>query len=198
MRLFVAIELSDRARRAIGDAQDRLRASFDRRGVGAPRWVRPEHMHLTLAFLGEVGDTLKEAVVEVMERPIKQEPFQVVFGGLGLFPPAGAPRVLWLGLEEGTPSVITLQREVTRRVTELGIPLEQRTFHPHLTLARWRAARPSDGRHALDERVETVARLQVTGVALIESRLSSQGSSYTSLCEALLSGNHRPPVQFQP
>ena len=67
------------------------------------KWIRPEHMHLTLAFLGEIDPLRGAAVVDAMSQPIEAPPFAIAFGGLGVFPPRGAPRVLWLGLVSGSP-----------------------------------------------------------------------------------------------
>ena len=92
---------------AIASMQTRLKAALgDERS--ALKWIRPEHMHLTLAFLGELDDGLARSVVEAIGQPVQADRFAIVFGGLGMFPPAGAPRVLWLGLTAGA-------REVDRR-----------------------------------------------------------------------------------
>jgi 2'-5' RNA ligase len=186
MRLFIAIELDDHARHAIAGEQTRLKAAFvdgDRSGL---RWISPEHMHLTLAFLGEIDDSRSHVVVEMMRRPIKGDRFAVVFGGLGVFPPRGAPRVLWLGLASGVRQVMNVQQQVRDRVARLGIPLEPRPFHPHLTLARWRISRESARRLPAAVHNDHVTRLDVEGVALIHSRLSQAGAAYTALCHSRL------------
>jgi 2'-5' RNA ligase len=195
MRLFIAIELDDRARHAIVEEQTRLKAAFgdgDRSGL---RWIRPEHMHLTLAFLGEIDDRRVEGVVEAMRRPIRGDRFAVVFGGLGVFPPGGAARVLWLGVIGGVRQVIDVQRQVADRVARLGLALEQRPFHPHLTLARWRVSRGSDRRRALAARGDEVTRIDVEAVALICSRVSQAGPAYTALCHGRMGDAVDGPLQ---
>ena len=187
MRLFIGIDLDDDARQAIAAEQKRLKAAVgdDR---SALRWIRPEHMHLTLAFLGELDDRLAQSVVETIGQPVQADRFPVVFGGLGVFPSGGAPRVLWLGLKAGSREVIGVQREVAERVTGLGIALEQRPFHPHLTLARWRTPRPSDRRLvATADSPRDIARIEVQQVSLIQSRLSPAGPTYVSLTHSPLS-----------
>ena len=57
----------------------------------------------------------RRSVVEAIAQPVQAERFPIVFGGLGLFPPAGAPRVLWLGLTAGAREVIGVQREIAAR-----------------------------------------------------------------------------------
>ena len=184
MRLFVAIELDDGARIAIADEQRRLKRLV---GEGALKWVRPEHMHLTLAFLGEVDEDRSRALVDAMRKSIAHAPVAIAFGGIGLFPPHGPPRVLWLGVSAGEAEVIDIQRVVAERVRGVGVELEARPFHPHLTLARWRSSRQSDRRRldGVDTR-EAVARITASAVALVHSRLSSTGPAYTALCEAPL------------
>ena len=184
MRLFVAIELDDGARIAIADEQRRLKRLV---GEGALKWVRPEHMHLTLAFLGEINEDRSRTLVDAMREPIACAPVAIAFGGIGMFPPNGPPRVLWVGVSSGEPEVIDIQRVVAERVKAFGAELEARPFHPHLTLARWRSSRQSDRRRLTGvDRRETVARINATAVALVQSRLSSNGPTYTALCEAPL------------
>jgi 2'-5' RNA ligase len=187
MRLFIAIDLDDAARDAIAAEQKRLKAALgDQRST--LKWIRPEHMHLTLAFLGELDDGLAQSVVEVIGQPVQADRFAVVFSGLGMFPSGGAPRVLWLGLTAGSREVIGVQREVAERVTRLGIALERRPFHPHLTLARWRTSRPSDRRHVVTaDQAHVVARIEVHHISLIHSRLSPAGPTYATLSRGPLS-----------
>src|SRR5436305_1649051 len=119
MRLFVAIELTEEVRRAVADEQQRLVAAF---GGGAEvKWVNPAQMHLTLVFLGEVEQEKSGALIRSMEPPLSTFAFSIEFGGLGVFPPRGAPRVLWLGLMRGADAVIEVQRQVADRVARLGI-----------------------------------------------------------------------------
>ena len=187
MRLFVAIELDDETRRAIGAEQNRLQETLRDERRASLTWVKPEHMHLTLAFLGDLADDCGAIVADRMRGPIEGRPFVVIFGGLGVFPPRGAPRVLWLGLKTGAREVIAVHQRVRDRLVRLGIALEPRAFHPHLTLARWRSARHQERRRVLsadDDR--DVARIEIDAVTLVQSRLSSTGPTYVSLTSARL------------
>jgi 2'-5' RNA ligase len=187
MRLFVAIDLDDAARAAIADEQKRLKAA-----IGETRstlkWVRTDHMHLTLVFLGEVPETSARAVVDTIGAPVAQAPFDLALSGIGVFPPRGAPNVLWIGAAAGAGDSIELQRQIADRVRPLGIALESRPFHPHLTLARWKGSRPADRERARaggSDRV--VATVHVDHATLYQSRLSSTGPTYTALARATLS-----------
>jgi RNA 2',3'-cyclic 3'-phosphodiesterase len=187
MRLFVAVDLDDAARSAVAAEQKRVAAAMgDARS--SVKWVKPDQMHLTLVFLGEVSEAQAPTVVDAISQPVPAAPFALTFQGLGVFPNHGGPRALWIGVTHGEPNVIALQIEIARRATEAGIALESRPFHPHLTLARWRQSRPSDRRRALAAaRPDVVARVAVYGATLYHSRISSAGPTYTALARATLS-----------
>jgi 2'-5' RNA ligase len=185
MRLFVAIDLDLEARKAIDREQRRVaeRLGQSARGV---RFVNATHLHLTLVFLGEVDANRAAAFANVFGADVPMAPFDVTFGGLGVFPVHGDPRVLWLGVIEGAVETIAIHKLVQARAEGLGMPPEGRTFHPHLTIGRWRESRASDRRRVLDSPVAAVARVRVEEVDLIESRLSPSGPSYTRLISGRL------------
>jgi 2'-5' RNA ligase len=182
MRLFTAIELSDAARTAIVAEQKLVVASL--KSAGGLRLVRPEHLHLTLVFIGEVAEEYCAEIARAMCGDIAQEPFRIVFGGVGAFPGRGAPRVLYLGLTGGEQSTIEVHNHVLSRLEPFGVRSDDRPFHPHLTLGRWRESRPSDRpRHIAGS---AIARIDVSEIALFQSRLSSSGPTYTRLAAARL------------
>jgi 2'-5' RNA ligase len=185
LRLFVALDLDDDARRAIARVQRRVATA-----LGADRLMKavdPAHMHLTLVFLGEMAERTVPGIVDTLSTDIDVRPFAAEYQGLGVFPPSGAPRILWLGVGHGGSEIIRLQREAARRLEGLGVALERRPFHPHLTLARWRSSRATDRERALSaESRATVARVNVDHVTLYQSRLSPAGPVYTALTRANL------------
>lgn len=184
MRIFAAIDLSDDARAAIAAEQGAIVSSLgdDARGL---KVVRPEQMHLTLAFAGDATGAVGAAIVESMHQDIAQAPFEVAFGGVGTFPPRGSPRVLWLGVIAGADAVIMLHASVADRFEAAGAPQARRPLQPHLTLARWRypsrlvRLKATDGTHR-------VATVEVAGVTLYESRLSSCGATHVRLAHTRL------------
>jgi RNA 2',3'-cyclic 3'-phosphodiesterase len=185
VRLFAAVELSDEARLAIAAEQERLAAAFS--GKSAPRWVKPDQAHLTLVFLGNVEAGLAPAVIDAVGRDVDLAPFDMVLDGIGAFPPRGAPRVLWVGVTEGAEEMTRLQRELAARAAALGIAVEERPFHPHLTIARWRESRPADRDRAIGAATRgALARVHVSSATLYESKLSPAGPAYTALAHANL------------
>ncbi len=136
MRLFIATDLPATLIQTISDMQKHLRSVTE-----SARWVRPESMHLTLKFLGEVAEEKLGAIDERLGR-IRTQPFKVRVSGVGFFPNDRAPRVFWAGIE--SPALQELAQKVEEQTVELGFRAEKRPFRPHLTLARSRRDRRID------------------------------------------------------
>ena len=174
MRMFVAVDIDDDIKSALPSVLPNVKQT--------PK----DSVHLTLAFLGDVPSPQNDRIIAAMREPIESvRPFRLAFRGLGIFPPRGAPRVLWLGVSEGERDVIALQRLVARRLETLGVALEDRAFHPHLTIGRWKQSRPSD-RPLLPADVPATPGMTVDHVTLYESRLSSEGPAHFERARARL------------
>lgn len=176
MRLFTAINLPDDVRRGIWDAAEPLRS------VSYPvKWVDPDGIHLTLKFLGEVGDgRMPEIVAGMQAAAAGARQFRLPIEGFGAFPSAANPRVIWLGCE-GVPPLELLQHRMEQEMERLGFPLEGRAFRPHLTLGRAaRQARAADfaGAHEQLAKLTFAADVPVESVDLMESRLTPRGAQY--------------------
>jgi len=181
-RLFVAVELEEVVRQALGELQAQLRG----RGLNGLRWVRPEGIHLTLKFLGE---TPREKVGEIAEALSRStagvRPHELTLGKVGTFGSRNAPRVLWVDLADGVEETGRLQAQVERELAALGFPREDRGFSPHLTLAR---VRPESARAVAGLLAEAVAAVKapratvhVREVSLMLSKLGPGGPVYTRL-----------------
>jgi len=191
MRLFIAADLPDAVRAALAAEHRRIGAALGGSG-SALRWVKPEHAHLTLVFIGNVDDARVPAVSDAIAADVDAPSFDAAFEGIGVFPPRGAPRVLWIGVGAGARELGDLQRAMASRIAALGLPLEDRAFHPHLTLARWRESRTSDRDRALAAAPHgVIARARIDGATLYQSRLSPAGPAYTALARANLTGRHQ-------
>lgn len=183
MRLFVAIEFDEAARAAIHLAQRRMASAL---GPDAHmlRFVRAEHLHLTLLFLGDVAEARLASLLDALRPPLELAPFTLTLGGIGVFPFRGAPRSLWLGLSAGAAAVTALHVLVSARV---GVPSQGREggppFTPHVTLGRWGRNGPRQ-RPALPQMEAVMVSVEVASVTLLESRLSTSGPAYTALLRA--------------
>ena len=187
MRLFVAVEIDEQARRMAAATAETLRIKV------APalkaRWVAPENMHLTVRFIGHVDDSRAPAVIEALTPPLDIPPFDIELGGCGVFPPTGPPRVLWIGLTQSLPSLALMHDAFNQRVRPFGFEPEARPFSAHLTLARIKDAPRGASRivrDALDRMTPPVTRCRVTRAAIFVSHLSPQGPRYEPVAFAEL------------
>ncbi len=179
VRSFIAILLSDDVRAAVAAEIARLRPLGPR-----VSWVSPPNLHLTLKFLGELpADALEQVREGLAEAVAGPAPFSLHFGGLGAFPDLTRPRVLWVGVDEGSPAAQALQARVDAALTRRGFPKEERPFSPHLTIGRVRELRglaPLQQAIGQDARLD-FGRLEVAGLSLMKSDLSPAGARYTEL-----------------
>src|SRR6185436_9870816 len=132
MRVFVAATLPAAIRENLAAAQRALDAlSLD------VRWVRPEGIHLTLVFLGEVlAARLQGLAAALGALRGAAGPIVLEARGLGTFPESGRPRVIWARLAGDLDGLARLQASVAAAVREAGSAIEARDWHPHLTLGR--------------------------------------------------------------
>lgn len=184
IRSFVAIELSDEVRAALSDLQGSLKAQVPHKTV---RWVRPESIHLTLQFLGEVAPSQVEAIADALRGTCaNQSPFICQLRDLGVFPNPRRPRIVWVGVTERSGTLMALQKQITLALEPLGFEPEKRSFTPHLTIGRAdrRASRPELiglGELITHSSVGTIAQVSVHHVTLMKSDLRPSGAVYTPL-----------------
>lgn len=183
-RLFVALELPPEIVRELKRLQAELQRAVPE---GVASWVRPESIHLTLKFLGDVPLKQLEALKAALDAAVRgQRRFLLHLGGLGCFPNTAHPRVLWVGVEGDLKPLAVLQASVEKHIAPLGYPPEERGFSPHLTLARARrSARREEaatlGHAAETHHVNQTIRWQVEAISLMRSQLDPQGAIYTRI-----------------
>lgn len=135
--MFVAVPLGDEARDAVRAVVGRLREDPRYAGAARIRWAVSENLHLTMRFLGPTPPDRVAAVAEAAEAATAGEgPFEVRLAGAGAFPSAERPRVVWLGIERGTPELARLAARLDAELAARGWALDGRPFRPHLTLGR--------------------------------------------------------------
>lgn len=179
MRLFVAFDLPAALKRAVEEL-----AAPQRAGLPTARWVNPETLHINLSFLGAVDpdriDGLRRALAEAFA---PWPSLDLALGGLGAFPPRGAPRVLWLGVETAgdlTGIQAAVAGTVARQLDDPRL-IDERPYRPHLTLARCKARWRRDAVERLESALAPVASLPpftVAEGALFASHLGPSGARY--------------------
>lgn len=193
IRTFVAIELDTPLRKALAQVQTDLRNRLQK-AMGPDvriQWVKPESVHLTLKFLGDIPEERVPEIVASLARVTGAHARCTVdIGGLGAFPDARVPRVLWVGLSGQVEGITRLAAAVERALVELGFVPEPKPFNPHLTLARIKERSRDIGRAlAVDrmlERAAPIGTVMVNAIALMKSELKPSGAVYTKLCEVSL------------
>ena len=177
MRLFVALNLPKEERKRIHGACAELRE----RDLPV-RWVRAEHYHVTLKFLGKVSAERVPEIEDVLRRiGLENQPFEVELAGFGAFPTIRRPRVLWLGVQ-ASPRLRCIKQDLEWGLAEHGFERESRAFHPHVTLGRARERSAAGAFRGIDELVKGMAyssRVPFESVDLMRSKLSVEGPEYS-------------------
>ncbi len=182
MRLFVALEIPSAVRENFAALINQLRGADADSAKSKARWVRPENLHVTLKFIGNVDDGKVDAIRGALGEVRAGSGVSLQFRGLGFFPGEKRPRVFWAGME-ASPNLAALAGEIDARLEKLGIPRETRGFAPHLTLARFDPPGVSEKlRGAVQERATHEFGALSTGeFHLLESKTMPAGAEYTRL-----------------
>jgi 2'-5' RNA ligase len=186
MRIFIALDIPEEIRGRIARYAEALRPL-------APdsRWSRPEALHVTLKFVGQVGDAQLAEIKQALAQ-VSAAPFEVRFGETGFFPGTRAPRVFWVGVES-TEALPSLAGAIDAALEKTGIPREDKPYRPHLTLAR----APSDSAASrafqqlpakLPAEIPRFGTMAAQEFFLYQSEPMRGGSRYTKLARFPLKG----------
>lgn len=187
IRAFIAIELPPEIHRRLADIQRRFIPLFAKSRV---TWVKPENIHLTLKFLGNIQLSMVEIIEKACHNLQAHSVFLLSLQSLRYFPNAKNPKVFWCGYET-SDELLQLQLQLENDLIPLGFPKESRRFSPHLTLARFKEFHPHD-REALASASEfNLAGMthMVGALTLFQSRLTPNGSIYSPLKKIPLKQN---------
>src|SRR3990172_10248535 len=179
MRLFIAIEIPEEIKKEMAEIQRRLKES----GADAG-WTRPEGIHLTLKFLGEVPETKISMIMDALTNaPKGRGGFRLDVEGVGTFPTPKSARVVWVGVSGDVERLAKLQTAVEDVMAGLGFEREKRAFTPHLTLGRIKYIHSRERwLKTLDsEKDARLSALEVKAVSLMKSELKPSGAVYTEL-----------------
>ncbi len=190
IRSFIAIPVPSAELRALETAVKKLESDLG----GGVRWVRPEGIHLTLKFMGDIQAEIAERILSVLP-PVaaRFSPFELSISGLGVFPNTRRPRVLWAGVHGDLETLSALQLAVDDALGELGLPKEQRAFSPHLTLGRVRRDVPEGQLRKIGEVMEGgelpgAPPWTADTVNLMRTELDPAGSRHYLVGSALIGG----------
>jgi RNA 2',3'-cyclic 3'-phosphodiesterase len=187
IRTFIAVELDPALKQAITGVQGTLQGELHRLTPGVRlQWVRPDSIHLTLKFLGDIEESQVGDILQALERAGRdQAPFSLDVQGFGVFPDLRGPRVLWIGFSGHTDRLIRLAGSIDAALAPLGFHVEHKPYTPHLTLARVKGQSLAIGKALADSGAmrdfTSMGTLSIQAVALMKSELTPSGSIYSRL-----------------
>ncbi len=160
----------------------------------AASWTRIENIHLTLKFFGDVAVERIPLISNAAERAVRQfSGFEITVGNTGVFPKPNRPQVLWIGINDPSGTLASLQKTLENEFAAKGFEKEDRAYRPHLTIARLR--RPEGAKHLADAHLRMQfdpLPLTLNELILFRSELSSKGSKYTAI------SRHQIPIRENP
>ncbi|MFO0972056.1 MAG: RNA 2',3'-cyclic phosphodiesterase [Phycisphaerae bacterium] len=189
MRLFVAIEPGN----AITTRLIRLQQQIGQ--YDGLRWLSAPQMHLTLKFLGDVGDSDLPAVCDAVRSAAAETlPLSCELSGVGIFPTAGAARILWAGVRDPDGALAACHERCELAFDALGFPRERRAFSPHVTIGRVRKPALTATLRAAVARVPGFrgGRMDVDELVLFDSLLQRSGPDYAAVCRCPLGAGGEP------
>jgi len=190
MRLFIAIELPDPVRLKLAGLCRQWKENWgdDLLGLGRdypkPSWVGPENLHVTVKFLGEVGNSEVPKLCDTLCTVPSGRPMTLWPDRIECLPPNGPVRVICAGLMGDLDRFSDLYREIEQRCETIGFPAERRRFRPHITLARLRDWRPAYTRKALVDASAgalPAREFNASEFVLTQSLLHQSGTQYVPL-----------------
>lgn len=179
LRTFIAIELPGEIQKKLGEFSESIKNPQDR-----VTWVSSNNIHVTLKFLGDVPIGDIDSIRDIISAVAKNySPFDAAIKGTGVFPDPRSPRVVWVGVDTGKEKVKNIYMDLEERLVSIGIPKEERSFTPHLTLGRVKyikdVKRFTEGISKHKE--DLFGNFMADSISLIKSTLTPKGSVYEVL-----------------
>jgi 2'-5' RNA ligase len=182
LRAFLASTLPPALHRELASLVERLDSKVP---SGSVRWVNTDNIHLTLKFLGDINPSQSDLLLKTA-RPLVEarSPFALEATGLGMFPNAKRPTVIWVGVREDDRHLAELHSTLESLLGQVGFEVDSRRFHPHLTLGRTRRGLARHDQRALGEALTTqpvgsLGEWEVRTLVLMRSDLRPEGARYT-------------------
>jgi 2'-5' RNA ligase len=179
IRAFIAFKMPDDVLSSLSRVQEGLKSY----GFKA-KWVRPQSIHLTLKFLGNIHSDHVQPIAEVMRDAAEgYAPLSLCARGIGVFPNMKRPRVIWVGLAGQVNLLGDLQQKLDDGLSEIGFKKEDRSFKGHLTLGRFKTRiNSNDMKCALKEFAEfETEAFAGDQLILFKSVLTPTGAVYSKL-----------------
>jgi len=184
LRTFIAIDIPGNILSEIRELQEGIK------DYGFKiRWVRPESIHLTLKFLGDIKAVKINEIAEAISKTVvRYTPISLQAKGVGVFPGIKRPQVLWVGLAGQLEPLVSLQKTLDENLETIGFPMEKRPFKGHLTMGRMKAKIDVKkfGDVLMTFRSFESEAFTADKIILYKSELKPSGAVYTELASASL------------
>lgn len=178
LRTFFAVDTPQHIKMKMLEVQSLLKESN-----ADVKWESLEKFHITIKFLGDVFENVLAEMTQKLREALKRnKPFTLSYQDVGCFPNLKNPRVVWIGCENPDGELLNIKNEIDNVTVPYGFPMEERKFHPHITLGRVK------GNHNMRELVEKLKTVQFASepvtadeILVMKSDLKPTGSVYTVL-----------------
>jgi 2'-5' RNA ligase len=178
MRTFIAVELPENIKKKIGELQAPLKKTS-----AFVSWVKPENIHITLKFLGEVPEGKINEVFSATEVSLENaKKFKMNLKGTGAFPDFRRPRVIWIGTAKGGEELSNMATKIEEEMEKIGYPKENRKFSPHFTMGRVKSPKNIENLMELVKSTDFETEdIEINEVTVMKSQLHPAGAIYTPL-----------------
>ena len=177
MRTFVAIEISN------SDVINSIKKIQSKININM-KPVEPRNLHFTLQFLGEVSEDTSQKIIEALST-VEFSSFDVSLRGIGAFPKAKFPRVIWVGTDsKGGNMLIELSKKIEKVLEPLGF-ISDKPFKPHITIFRIKKKIGDITEDLNKQRITDFGMQKISSIKLKKSELTSEGPIYSDLEEVI-------------
>ncbi|MFQ5707374.1 MAG: RNA 2',3'-cyclic phosphodiesterase [bacterium] len=177
IRTFIAVEIPQQVRQNIAAVQNAFKKEQDHL-----RWTKPDNIHLTLKFLGDVEEDKIEAIADAVDTGAQSlVAFNCLVEELGAFPNFNRARVLWVGITDPQNQLTNLAQKIDHELGKMGFPREKRKFSPHLTIARVKSRLSENFVARLQQEAFHGGEVRVAEIVVVKSDLKPRGAEYTVL-----------------
>jgi len=179
IRVFIAVSFNQTLTKELRELQNQ----FKQLSLNAS-WVKPENIHLTLKFLGNVETNRVSKIFNpIKETALAFSSFNLRLSDLDIFPNWSQPRIFWIGLDDKEEILKKLKKRLELELSNVGFLRDMKSFSPHLTLARLRTA---SNKNLLKKEIEKLSvpldyLIKVSEIKLFQSSLTPKGTEYAKL-----------------
>ncbi|MBI4810629.1 MAG: RNA 2',3'-cyclic phosphodiesterase [Ignavibacteriales bacterium] len=178
IRTFIAFDTPDPIKKEMSQLQMELKNSN-----ADVKWEVESKFHVTIKFLGNIDESILQKVIDHCQSIVESSPrFDVVYQTLGCFPNKKHPRVIWIGCQNENGVLQKLKISLDKALLPLGFKIEDRAFHPHITLGRVRTPKGIQNLTPMLENLNFEPRkASINEILIMKSILKSEGSIYSIL-----------------